>query len=202
VATALPPARSGARRSNGRLRVNSMNKIQTIIGSAAASSAGFSQWSLAVLVAACLAAVAATGCRSAATQEPLRFASVVIHGQPHERVRDVTAEVFLEHGYRVARNGWADLIFEREGSTMNNLAYGTLMSGRVWVRVKASVVDNSPGTCRLACEAFVLQNRGEALEEEIRITKIHNRPYQELLDEVAKRLSGTTTNAVPAKPGI
>ena len=90
-----------------------MNRIQRIIGSAAASRAGVPQWSLTVLLAACLAAVAATGCRSAATQDPLRFASVVIQGQPHERVRDTTALVFLEHGYRVAKNGWADLVFER-----------------------------------------------------------------------------------------
>jgi hypothetical protein len=179
-----------------------MSILERIMGSAAARRAGVPQWSLTVLLAACLAAVGATGCRTAATEEPLRFASVVIHGQPHERVRDTTAEVFLEHGYRVARNGWADLIFEREGSAMNNLAYGTLMTGRVWVRVKASVVDGLPGTCRLSCDAFVLQNRGEVLEEEIRITKIHNRPYQELLDAVAKRLGGTTTNTVPAGPGI
>ena len=169
-----------------------MSKLQRIIGSAAASRAGLPQWSLTVLLAACLAAVAATGCRSAATQEPLRFASVVIHGQPHERVRDTTALVFLEHGYRVAKNGWADLVFEREGSAMNNIAYGTLMAGHVWVRVKASIVDGLPGTCRLDCEAFVLRNRGEALEEETRITKLHNRQYQDILNEVAKRLGGKT----------
>jgi len=178
-----------------------MNRIQRIIGSAAASRAGVPQWSLTVLLAACLAAVAATGCRSAATQDPLRFASVVIHGQPHERVRDTTALVFLEHGYRVAKNGWADLVFERAGSAMNNIAYGTLMTGKVWIRVKASIVDGLSGTCRLDCEAFVLRNRGEALEEETRITKIHNHQYQDILNEVAKRVGAPTTNAVPARPG-
>jgi len=178
-----------------------MSKLQRIIRSVAASRAGAPPWSLTVLLAACLAAVAATGCRSAATQDPLRFASVVIQGQPHERVRDTTALVFLEHGYRVAKNGWADLVFEREGSAMNNIAYGTLMTGKVWIRVKASIVDGLPGTCRLDCEAFVLRNRGEALEEETRITKIHNHQYQEILNEIAKRVRGTKTNAVPAGPG-
>lgn len=178
-----------------------MNRIQTSNGNAAAGSVALPRWTLSVLLAVCFGALATSGCRSAAKQEPARFASVEIVGQPHERVRDVTAEVFHEHGYLVTRNGWASLVFEREGSSMNNLAYGTWMAGRVWVRVKAAIFDVSARQCRLQCEAFIVQNRGEALEEEIRIKKMHNRPYQELLDEVAKRLGGTTTKPPPPAPG-
>jgi len=172
-----------------------MNRIQTSNGNAAAGSVALPRWTLSVLLAVCFAALATTGCRSAAKQEPARFASVEIVGQTHERVRDVAAEVFHDHGYLVTRNGWGSLVFEREGSAMNNLAYGNWMGGRVWVRVKATIFDVSARQCRLHCEAFILRNRGEALEEEIRIKRIHNRPYQELLDEVARRLGGPPTNA-------
>jgi hypothetical protein len=177
-----------------------MTRLNRILGGATSRRAGASQWGLPVLLAACLAAGATAGCRSAPTQDPLQFASVVIHDQPHERVRDATAKVFVEHGYRVAKNGWADLVFEREGSTMNNLAYGTLMTGRVWVRVKVAIVEAMPGTCRLDGDAFVLRGRGEVLEEETKITKVHNRPYQDLLNEVAKRLKAENPGTVPPAP--
>ena len=78
---------------------------------------------------------------------------------------------------------------------MNDIAYGDWLDGRMWVRVKATVVEESPGTCRLECEAFLLRARGQALEEEIRIHKLHRHKYYQLLNEVAKRLS-----AQPAAP--
>ncbi len=178
-----------------------MNRIQTSNGSAADGSVALPRCTLRVLLAVCFAALATPGCRSAATQDPVRFASVEIPGQTHERVRDVAAEVFRDHGYLVTRNGWDGLVFEREGSAMNNLAYGNWMGGRVWVRVKATIFDVSGRQCRLQCEAFILRNRGEALEEEIRIRKVHNRAYQELLDEVARRLGGPTPNTPAAAAG-
>jgi hypothetical protein len=178
-----------------------MNSIHRTIENAGADRASLCPWSLAGLLAACLAGFLTAGCSSTEKPASARFASVEIKGQPHERVRDVTAEVFHDHGYLVTRNGWADLVFEREGSAMNNLAYGNWMGKRVWVRVKAAIFDSSARSCRLQCEAFILRNRGEALEEEIRITKVHSRPYQDLLDEVARRLGGTMTNAVPTRPG-
>jgi hypothetical protein len=178
-----------------------MNSIHRTIEAAGPDRASLCPWSLAVLLAACLVGFLSPGCSSIEKPASARFASIEIQDQPHERVRDVTAEVFRDHGYLVTRNGWADLIFEREGSTMNNLAYGNWMGGRVWVRVKAAISDLSARNCRLQCEAFILRNRGEALEEEIRITKVHSRPYQDLLDEVAKRLGGSTTSTPPAGSG-
>lgn len=158
-------------------------------------------WNLASILAVCLAGVLAGGCSSTEKTASARFASVEVQGQPHERVRDVTADVFREHGYLVTRNGWADLVFEREGSAMNNVAYGNWMGKRVWIRVKAAVTDPSASKCHVKCEAFIIRNRGEALEEEIRITKMQGGQYQDLLDEVAMRLTGVTTKPPPARPG-
>lgn len=147
-------------------------------------------WSLPVLLAVCLGALLGAGCSSTGKSEPVHFASVRIQGQAPERVSDVATEVFLEHRYKVTRKGWAHLTFEKEGSTMNNIAYGNWMGGGVWVRVKVSVEEVLAGTCDLKCEAFLVRNRGESLEEEIRIKKLHSGQYQELLDEVAARFKG------------
>ncbi len=155
----------------------------------------------AVLLAACVAGLLAAGCSSTGKTASARFASVEIQGQRHERVRDVTAEVFRDHGYLVTRNGWADMVFEREGSAMNNIAYGNWMGKRVWVRVKAAVTDMSAARCQVKCEAFVVRNRGESLEEEIQLTKVQSGQYKDLLNEVAKRLGAVAPGPVPVKPG-
>ncbi|HOX59155.1 MAG TPA: hypothetical protein P5205_18380 [Candidatus Paceibacterota bacterium] len=149
-------------------------------------------WGLAVLLAIGLGTFLGTGCSSTKTAKSAHFASVEIRGQPPERVSDVTSEVFHDHGYKVTRRTWASLCFEKEGTAMNNLAYGNWMGQRVWVRVRVSVGEALPGTCQLKCEAFFLRNRGEPLEEEIRIGKLHKGQYQELLNEVATRISGKT----------
>jgi hypothetical protein len=156
--------------------------------------------SLGAFLAIGLSGFLGAGCSSTGKPDSNPLAYVQIRGQPVERVRDVAATVFHENGYQVTRNSWADLLFEKQGSVMNDLAYGNWVNGRVWVRVKAMVVDISPGNCRLECEAFVLRNRGEPLEEEIRINKLHRHKYQELLDEVAKRLSGKTDGSPAPKP--
>ena len=148
--------------------------------------------SLTILLAVCLAAFLGTGCKSTEKSHPDHLASVEIHGHPVERVRDVTSQVFLENGYRVTLNGWAKLVFEKEGSNMNNIAYGNWMGSGIWIRVKASIFETSPGNCRLDCDAFLLRNRNEPVEEEIKISKLHNRPYQKLLNEVVKRLARET----------
>jgi hypothetical protein len=150
---------------------------------------------------ALVAAILGAGCSSTDKGDLNALVSIVIHGHPVERVREVTAQVFRDDGYKVTRNGYAKLIFEKQGSTLNNISYGNWMGGGVWVRVKAALFEVSPNTCRIECEAFVLRGRGEALEEEIRINKLHRHPYQELLNEVSKRLSTTPGSGSP-QPGV
>jgi len=148
-----------------------------------------------LLLAICASVFLGGGCRTPGQADSAQFASVEVRDQATERVCDVAAEVFLEHGYQVRRQGWGKFFFEKPGSAMNNLAYGNWLGEPVWVRVKASVQEMSPGHCQVKCEAFLLRNRGEPLEEEIRIRKLHSGQYQELLDEVAKRASGNAAKS-------
>jgi len=176
------PERVVARRKNMKRLQRTMRSEEIVTASAT--------WKLPVLLAVCVSVFLSVGCSTPGEPDSAHFASVEVHDQPVERVSDVTAEVFLKHGYKVRRQAWGRFFFEKQGSAMNNLAYGNWMGGAVWVRVKASVQELSPGHCQVKCEAFLLRNRGEPLEEEIRVRKVHSGHYQELLDEVAKRLTG------------
>ena len=141
-------------------------------------------------LAACLGVLLGAGCSSTGKKNVPGFASVVVHAHTHDQVRDTVAQVFREHGYQVMQNGWAKLVLEKEGSSMDKLAYGSWMEGGAWLRVNVSLFDVSSDTYRLECQAFAVRGRGEALEEEIKLSRLHRRQYQDILDEVAKRLAG------------
>jgi len=102
----------------------------------------------------------------------------------------MTATVFQEHGFKATEPGFDHLVFEKKGSTMNEIAYGGWMGETpVWVRVKLSVVPVAEGTCRLQCDAYLVQDKGSPIEEEKRIGSMHRGQYRKLLEEVARRLN-------------
>jgi hypothetical protein len=141
-----------------------------------------------VLVAFCL--VAASGCRSTDKSASGGFASVMISGNTPGQIRNKTVEVFRADGYKVARSDPDHMIFEKEGSGMNNFAYGNWVGDTlVWVRVKASVVAAGEMTFRLQCRAYIVRDIGGSTEEEIPLSGFRKGPYQKLLEEVARRFS-------------
>jgi len=145
-------------------------------------------WRLAALLAACLGLLLSAGCSSTGKTNSAGFASVVVQARTHDQVRNTTALVFREHGYQVMQNGWAKQVFEKEGTTMEKLAYGSLMDGTAWMRVKVSLYDVAADTYRLECQAFAVRGRGEALEEEVKLTKLSRGSYVDILNERVKRL--------------
>jgi hypothetical protein len=85
------------------------------------------------------------------------------------------------------------MVFEKEGSRAQSLAYGgvidTHYGGITLVRVKAEVVDQGPSSSRLQCQAFMVRNAQDSFfADETRLTNVRSGPYQNLLDKVAKRL--------------
>ena len=92
-----------------------------------------------LLVAGCL--VSASGCRSTGATPSASFASVVISGNTPGQIRNEAVEVFTHDGYTVTRADPGNLVFEKEGSRMNNFAYGSWIGDTpVWMRVKAAIV--------------------------------------------------------------
>jgi hypothetical protein len=146
-------------------------------------------WSFALLaVWVCLGV--GSGCRTADIPPEARFASVEIRGNTPGQIAQAAAEVFREEGYEVMSSEPDNLIFEKKASGLNNFAYGNWTENKVWVRVNAAIVPVSEMTFRLQCQAHLLRDRGEPLEEEIKVSRLRRGGYQKLLDEVSERLRG------------
>jgi hypothetical protein len=141
-----------------------------------------------LLVAGVLAC--ASGCHSTGAPASASFASVVISGNTPGQIRDAAVAVFTHEGYTVTQTDPGNLVFEKEGSKMNNFAYGSWIGDTpVWMRVKAAIVPLGEMNCRLQCHAYLVRDRGSATEEEIAVSRLHKGQYQKLVDEVAKRFA-------------
>lgn len=159
-----------------------MNKTSDTFGAASRRLLG--QLLLALYV------LAGNGCRSTDKPGSAGFASVVISGNTPGQISDAAIDVFRENGYKVAQTDPSRLYFEKQGSRMNNFAYGNWVGDTpVWIRVKAGIVPMADVTFRLRCSAYMVRDIGGSTEEEIALSKFQRGPYQKILDEVAKRLA-------------
>lgn len=143
------------------------------------------------VAAAALLVGAAIGCQSDKHAISGKFAAVVLSGNTPGQIRDAAVTVFLNNDYKVRRTDPNAMVFEKQGSRMNNFAYGNWVGDTpIWIRVKSSVVPVGDMSCRLECTAYLVRDIGGASEEELPVNSLHKRPYQKMLEEVAKRLSG------------
>jgi hypothetical protein len=135
-----------------------------------------------------------TGCQ---TDKPpsARFASVQITNNTPGQISQMAVTVFTEQGWKVAHGGIYKLVFEREASTLNQVAYGNWEEDkRLGTRVKASIIPVREMVFRLQCHVFMVRDMGSpAFEEEVKLFNVSGHAYQKLLDEVARRLSGKKT---------
>jgi hypothetical protein len=132
------------------------------------------------------------GCQSMSGPGSASFASVVIEGHSPEEIAAAATQVFHEDGYNGGGSGLGPMVFEKEGSRMNSLAYegvaNTYYGAQTIVRVKAEIVPLGPDKNRLQCQAYVVSGTHDPFfTEEKRLTNIRSRPYQNLLDKVADR---------------
>lgn len=147
-------------------------------------------WANALLV---LAWVAASGCSTTEHADAPVLASVVLRGNTPGQISSIATEVFKAHDYKVTAEGRDRLVLEKKGSRMNNIAYGSWLSeDPMWVRVRVSIVPVEETAFRLQCRAWLVRDIGSAAEEEIKIGRMHRRPYEEMLEEVAARLGANS----------
>lgn len=127
-------------------------------------------------------------------------AAVQIRGNTPGQITQMVTEVFQEHGYTQGSKRAGALVFEKPGSKLSNLAYGSWLGETpVWVRVKLSIIPSGEQQYTLRCQAYRVQDKGSSTEEELKIGKMGNGPYQKLLEEVASRFKPTDV-AWPAVP--
>ncbi len=150
------------------------------------TAAKAAQLAMLLFLVTCL--LSTSGCSSTKTTPSGGFASVIISGNTPGQIRDAAIAVFYHNGYIATRKDPGNLVFEKQGSGMNNFAYGSWLGDTpVWIRVKAAILPQGQMTCRLECRAYMVRDRGGATEEEIAVTKLHKGQYQKLLDEVVKK---------------
>jgi hypothetical protein len=151
------------------------------------------RWSIvAGLALTSLAVLLSPGC---GTGKPASasFASVEIEGKTPEEICRTAGTVFQEDGYMIGSLNPKEMVFQKEASRSQSLAYGgvadTYYGSTTVVRVRASVVDLGGGKQRLQCKAFMVRKANDSFfQDESAILNIRSRPYQNLLDKVAKRL--------------
>ena len=137
-------------------------------------------------------AVLVSGCR---TSDPASasFASVTIKGRTAQEICQTAGAVFQEDGYLVGSLSPSSMVFQKEASRGQSLAYGgavdTYYGSTTAVRVRASLVDLGAGAHRLQCKAYMVRNANDSFfQDESPLANMRSRPYQNLLDKVAKRL--------------
>jgi len=137
-------------------------------------------------------ATALCGCRLGEPKSS-GFASVVIPGHSADEISKAAGAVFQEDGYQVASLNTDGMVFQKQGSRGQDIAYNGMVGsyyGEVSVtRVRAQIVDLGAGSYRLQCQAYVVRNAGDAVfEDESRLLNVRSGPYQSLLNKVAERL--------------
>lgn len=146
--------------------------------------------SLRILVLTLVFGLFVSGCSSLDKPASASFASVLISGKTNDEIQAATAAVFIADGYKAYTTTGLNMVFEKEGTREEQIAYAGLASGdSVEVRVRTEIVDVGNGILRLQCKAFIVTNPGDSvLEEEKALWNIQSKPYQKLLNAVALRL--------------
>jgi hypothetical protein len=139
----------------------------------------------------CLSVLLTAGCSSGPASAS--FASVEIPGRTPDEICKAAATVFQQDGYQVAQLTPKSMVFQKEASRSQSLAYGGVVDthyGAVTlVRVRAQLVDLGAGSYRLQCQASMVRNANDSFfEDESRLVNLRSRPYQNLLNKVAKSL--------------
>jgi hypothetical protein len=130
------------------------------------------------------------GCQSAKQPGSMSHASVQVKGHSREDIRQTTTAVFREAGYSLAAASPEEMVFDRPGSRRDALKWGGWEGKGVTMRVKVKLSALLEGAQLLQADAFAVQNSDdEFFRTESRNVLLNRRPYQKLLDEVARRLN-------------
>lgn len=141
-----------------------------------------------LLLLAAFAALIASGCKSS-TADTQFTVSVTITNHTLLEIETATAAVFQQQGYYGEHTGPGEFVFEKVGTSMENLTYGNWMGGGLWIRVVISTHSQDAARTLLGCDAYQVLNHGDRiLEEATKMSKRRHRQYKELLQQVAARL--------------
>lgn len=136
-----------------------------------------------------LCLIGVTGCQSGRQPGSSSHATVVITGRSPAEIRHTTTTVFAENGYGAILVKPEEMIFDRPGSRRDQLKWGDVAGGGVIMRVKVQVSRTPTGDHLLKADAYAVQDVDDPFfQSENRNIMLNHRPYQKILNTVAKRL--------------
>lgn len=132
-----------------------------------------------------------TGCKTGRTDgEPDSMSSIDVPQVPSDVLYLTIAYVLKENGYEVGKSTVEEMMFEKQATTMQDLAYGGWGSGPAWSRVRIRTKQLVDGGYRIDMTASWVRDRGsKSMEEEKPVSKLGGGPFRTLLKEIRSKLS-------------
>ncbi len=144
-------------------------------------------------LAAFVLVLAGAGCGTISEPASASFASVTIQNHSAEEIAAAATQVFGADGYRGGMTGSGEMVFEREASRATTFSreglVDTYYGARTVIRVRAQLVALSGvSSYRLQCQAYIVRDAGDFLEDPVPLTNVRSGPYRSLLNQVKKQL--------------
>jgi hypothetical protein len=130
------------------------------------------------------------GCQSFSSNPGGSLASVTIANRTMPQIATATEAVFASKSFTGGPTGPNQFSFERPGSRMNDLAYGSLVfKEKVTVRVVVTMQPLYDNQILLSCKAWLVEDDGDPVfQDKHRVRPLQKWPYQELLRDIQDKL--------------
>lgn len=143
-----------------------------------------------LLAAGVLLMLGVSACQSPHGSPSPYLAAITVTNRTLTQVETATYASFKEQGFRAYRQAQGEFLFEREGTSMNNVVYGDWSMKRPWERIKVYIKESLPGQrVRVGCNAYMVREHGDPrFEEEQKLSRLHRGHYEDLLEKVYQLL--------------
>jgi hypothetical protein len=130
------------------------------------------------------------GCQSFNSPPTNNLASVTITDRTMPQIASAIQTVFATHYFRGGQTGPYEFTYERPGSRLNNLAYGSYMfDEKVTVRMKVKVQPVYGSQFLLSCNAALVEDAGDPIFQDTHHVRwLRKWPYEQLLKDIRTQL--------------
>ena len=144
----------------------------------------FSRVTLSLLLACCMS----TACLGILHGRAKGMAYIEIDGTTQAGVAAAAKKVFLDDAYELVQEKPGELVFEKPGSRMTDLAYGGIMDeDGVWVKAVVTIQEKKGGLCLVSCDAYTVRDRNDAFfRQESRVLRPFGKEHQRMLRQVKR----------------
>ena len=149
----------------------------------------FKFWPLGAVLASALILLV-TACQSFNSPPGNNLASVTITDRTMPQITSAIQSAFGAHYFTGGQTGPYQFTYQRPGSRMNNLAYGSyFFDEKVTVRVVVNVRPVSRSQFLLSCNAWLIEDESDPVFQDAhQVRPLRKWPYDQLLQDIRKQL--------------